>query len=178
MKTHELKSHVRLCIPVLLGFLAFGSYSNKATATETLKADTVASYGIDDINRYPVIHEVIDEPAPVKTKPKKEEEPIPLAMVEQKPQFPGGDTAMYSWISQNLVYPAAAAEEGASGRVVVSFIVEKDGSISNVRIIKGKHPALDAEAIRLVRRMPRWIPGRNNGHLVRVTYLIPINFHL
>jgi protein TonB len=75
-------------------------------------------------------------------------------------------------------YPAAAAEEGVSGKVTVQFIVEKDGSITNVHVVRGKHPALDAEAKRVVSKMPKWTPGRNNGQPVRVTYNLPVNFQL
>ncbi len=106
------------------------------------------------------------------------EQPMSISMVEQKPSFPGGEAEMYRWISANLVYPPAAAEEGVSGRVVVEFVVGKDGSISNARVVRGRHPALDREALRLIQSMPRWIPGRNNGRVVKVTYTLPVTFRL
>ena len=99
-----------------------------------------------------------------------------LAMVEQKPSFPGGESEMYRWLGFNISYPQLAAEEGVSGKVTVQFVVEKDGSISDVKVLRGKHPALDAEAVRVVRNMPKWNPGKNNGQPVRVTYTLPINF--
>jgi protein TonB len=132
--------------------------------------------GKEDINLQAVKHEVLEEPKPVE-KP-KEEGPVSIAMVEQKPSFPGGDAAMYKWLGDNMNYPAAAAEEGVSGKVTVQFIVEKDGSITNVHVVRGKHPALDAEAKRVVSKMPKWTPGRNNGQPVRVTYNLPVNFQL
>lgn len=98
--------------------------------------------------------------------------------VEQQPQFPGGEGAMYKWVSQNMRYPATAQENGVQGRVTVRFCVEKDGSISNVKVIRSVDEALDKEAIRVVRTMPRWIPGRNNGQPVRTYYTIPITFRL
>lgn len=101
-----------------------------------------------------------------------------LSMVEMRPYFPGGDAEMYRWIAENMNYPAAAAEDGASGRVVVEFVINKDGSISNARVVRSRHPALDQEALRLVNSMPRWIPGRNDGKLVNVTYCLPISFRL
>lgn len=131
--------------------------------------------GIEDLNKSAVITEVVEEkPEPVV----KEEGPVNMAMVEQKPMFPGGDAEMYKWLGSNINYPPAAAEEGVSGKVTVQFIVEKDGSISNVSVVRGKHPALDAEAVRVVKKMPKWTPGRNNGAPVRVTYMLPVTFKL
>lgn len=131
--------------------------------------------GVEDIRKEVVQKEVVEEPVKVEV---KEEGPVNIAMVEQKPSFPGGDAAMYTWLGQNINYPPAAAEEGASGKVIVQFIVEKDGSISNVKVVRGKHPALDAEAVRVVKKMPKWTPGRNNGMPVRVTYNLPVSFQL
>ena len=131
--------------------------------------------GVEDVNKEAVRHEVVEE-KPVE-KP-KDEGPVNVAMVEQKPSFPGGDAAMMKWLGENISYPAAASEEGVEGRVTVQFIVEKDGSVSNVQVVRGKHPALDAEAVRVVKKMPKWTPGRNNGQPVRVTYNLPVTFRL
>ena len=131
--------------------------------------------GVEDVNRDRVVKEVV-EVKPVE-KP-KEEGPLSVAMVEQKPSFPGGESAMYKWLQDTIIYPAAASEEGVQGKVTVQFIVEKDGSITHVQVVRGKHPALDAEAARVIRKMPRWTPGRNNGQPVRVTYHLPVQFKL
>lgn len=128
--------------------------------------------GTNDLNKVMVKEEVIAEPKV------EEEQPMSIAMVEQKPQFAGGEAAMYKWLSDNIVYPPAAAEEGVSGRVVVEFVVGKDGSISNVRVVRSRHTALDKEALRVVKAMPNWIPGRNNGQPVKVTYTLPVTFKL
>ena len=104
--------------------------------------------------------------------------PVSMAVVEQKPQFPGGDAAMMKWLSSNINYPPQAAEEGVEGKVQVSFVVEKDGKISNVTIARGKHPALDAEAKRVVSKMPKWQPGKNYGIPVPVIYILPVSFKL
>lgn len=148
--------------------------------TETKMADTSQfgaedHKGVEDVNRDRVVKEVVEE-KPVE-KP-KEEGPLSVAMVEQKPSFPGGESAMYKWLQDNIIYPAAASEEGVQGKVTVQFIVEKDGSITHVQVVRGKHPALDAEAARVIRKMPRWTPGRNNGQPVRVTYHLPVQFKL
>ncbi|MDE6396642.1 MAG: energy transducer TonB, partial [Muribaculaceae bacterium] len=82
--------------------------------------------------------------------------------VEIRPSFPGGEAEMYKFIATNIKYPATAVEEGVSGRVIVTFVVEKDGSLSNVKVLRGKHPDLDKEAVRVVKAMPKWIPGERN----------------
>lgn len=112
-----------------------------------------------------------------KAKPKNDQT-VNMAMVEQKATFPGGDAALYKWLSTQINYPADAAEAGITGRVIVSFVIEKDGSISNARVVRSIHPSLDAEAIRIVKTMPKWIPGKNNGQPVRVEYIMPISFKL
>jgi len=128
--------------------------------------------GTNDLNKIAIKEEVI-------AAPKVEEEgPVSIAMVEQKPEFPGGEAAMYKWLGDNIVYPSAASEEGVQGRVVVEFVVGKDGSISNVKVVSPRHPALDKEALRVVKAMPNWLPGRNNGQPVKVTYTLPVTFKL
>ncbi|MGM9844817.1 MAG: energy transducer TonB [Muribaculaceae bacterium] len=130
--------------------------------------------GTNDLNKQVVREQVIQE-----TKPKEVEEKVyNIAMVEQKPEFPGGEAAMYKWLSDHINYPVAAAEEGVQGRVVVEFVVSKTGNVENVRVLRGRHPALDKEATRLVKSMPKWQPGRNNGQPVKVTYTLPITFKL
>ncbi len=142
----------------------------------TAQIGATDAVGKEDVNKEAIVVKVVEkEPEPVKP---KHEEPVMAAMVEQKPLFPGGDAAMYAWLKDHIVYPAAASEEGISGKVTVQFIVEKDGRITGVKVVRGKHPALDAEAKRVVSQMPKWTPGRNNGQPVRVTYHIPVNFQL
>ena len=128
--------------------------------------------GTNDLNKIVVTEQVIAAPKV------EEEQPMSIAMVEQKPEFKGGEKAMYQWLSDNIVYPSAASEEGVQGRVVVEFVVGKDGSITNVRVVRTRHPALDKEALRVIKAMPKWIPGRNNGQPVKVTYTLPVTFKL
>lgn len=106
------------------------------------------------------------------------ESAVNVSMVEQQPDFPGGQAAIFTWLAQNLRYPASAQEANVQGRVLVQFIIEKDGTVTNVKIVRGIHPDLDAEAMRVVKAMPKWAPGRKNGQPVRVTYSLPINFRL
>ena len=101
-----------------------------------------------------------------------------FVIVEMQPEFPGGDVARMDYISQNTRYPERAKNAGISGRVITHFVVEKDGSISNAEIIRGVDPELDAEALRLVRSMPKWTPGKQKGQIVRVKFVLPIFFRL
>ena len=99
-------------------------------------------------------------------------------IVEDMPQFPGGDAALTAYISHNVHYPKAEKEQGIQGKVFVGFVVEKDGSITNIEIIRGFGKECDAEAIRVVKNMPKWKPGKQRGKFVRVRYMIPINFNI
>ncbi|WP_315448288.1 energy transducer TonB [Segatella salivae] len=99
-------------------------------------------------------------------------------VVEVMPQFPGGQIAMLQYIMKNIKYPEQAMKEGIQGRVTVRFIVEKDGSISNVRPVLSVHPLLDKEAVRVVESMPKWSPGKQNGKPVRVRFNVPVMFKL
>lgn len=118
--------------------------------------------------------EVIAEPEP----PKHEEEDKVFDIVEQQPMFPGGQTALMKYLSEHTKYPVVAQENGVQGRVTVQFVVEKDGSISDVHVLRGVDPSLDKEAVRVVKSMPRWTPGKQNGINVRVNYRVPVLFRL
>ena len=114
---------------------------------------------------------VVDE------KPKEEETKI-FDVVEQMPSFPGGDAELMKFLGSHIKYPSIAEENGISGRVIATFVVERDGSITDVRILKSVDPSLDKEAIRVLQSMPRWIPGKQNGSPVRVKYTVPVTFRL
>lgn len=101
-----------------------------------------------------------------------------MGSVELPPSFPGGEPELFKYLSAHINYPASAAEDGISGRVIVQFVISKDGSVSDVEVIRSRHPALDAEAVRVVRSMPRWIPGKKNGQPVNVSYSLPVTFKL
>ncbi len=118
--------------------------------------------------------EEIAQPEP----PKHEEENKVFDVVEQMPSFPGGMPALMQWLSQNIKYPVIAAENGVQGRVIVQFVVEKDGSVTDVHVAKSVDPSLDKEATRVVKAMPRWNPGKQNGSAVRVKYTVPVMFKL
>lgn len=102
----------------------------------------------------------------------------PFDVVEQMPEFPGGQEAMMKYLSESVKYPKEASKDGIQGRVVVQFVVEKDGSISEVEVIKKVNEHLDAEAIRVVNAMPKWKPGKQKGEPVRVKFTLPVTFRL
>ena len=98
--------------------------------------------------------------------------------VEQMPEYPGGMQAMIAFLQTNMKYPEDAAKQKVEGRVMVQFIVDTDGSISDVHVAKQVFPSLDAEAIRVVQAMPKWTPGKEKGNVVRVKYNLPIVFRM
>jgi protein TonB len=110
-------------------------------------------------------------------KPKEEENKV-FDVVEQMPSYPGGMGALMQYLSSHIKYPVIAEENGIQGRVICTFVVERDGSITDVRIAKSVDPSLDKEAMRVVSKMPRWIPGKQNGSAVRVKYTLPVTFRL
>ncbi|MBQ9679002.1 MAG: energy transducer TonB [Prevotella sp.] len=99
-------------------------------------------------------------------------------VVDVMPSFPGGMDGLFQYLSQNIVYPPVCEENGVQGRVICSFIVETDGSISNVKVEKTVDPNIDREAVRLIKQMPKWTPGKLNGSVVRVKYTVPVTFRL
>mgnify|MGYP003194728039 FL=1 len=118
--------------------------------------------------------EEIAQPEP----PKNEEENKVFDVVEEQPSFPGGQGALMAWLRDNIKYPVVAAENGIEGRVIVQFVVGKNGSISNVKVVKSIDPSLDREAVRVVSSMPSWTPGKQNGTSVNVRYTLPVTFKL
>ena len=99
-------------------------------------------------------------------------------VVEQMPMFPGGHTALMEYLAANVHYPDIMGDTCAQGRVVVTFVVERDGSITEAKVVKSVDPDLDKEALRVVKAMPKWMPGKQNGVSVRVKYTIPVTFRL
>ena len=120
------------------------------------------------------IKEEIAQPEP----PKHEEDNKVFEVVEQMPSFPGGYAALMQWLGSNMKYPTIAAENNVQGRVIVQFVVEKDGSITDVHVAKSVDPSLDKEASRVVKAMPKWIPGKQNSSPVRVRFTVPVTFKL
>ena len=122
--------------------------------------------------------EVIIAP-PVEAPVEEEEEEVIFMVVESMPEFPGGQQALFKYLAENVKYPVIAQENGIQGRVICQFVVNKDGSIVDVVAVRSSgEPSLDKEAIRVIKSMPKWKPGKQRGKPVRVKYTVPVNFRL
>lgn len=173
----RVKSSVKFTAPVIKKDDEVKPEDELKTQDELMNTKTAIGAldvkGNDDANGEVLkIKEAVAQP-----EPKPEVEKV-FDVVEQMPSFPGGPSALMEWLSNNVKYPVVAQENGVQGRVVVSFVVERDGSITDVKVVRGVDPSLDREASRVVRAMPRWIPGKQNGSAVRVKYNVPVAFRL
>jgi protein TonB len=108
----------------------------------------------------------------------EEEENVVFQVVETMPSFPGGDGELMKFLGNNVKYPVIAQENGIQGRVICQFVVNRDGSIVDVEVVRSVDPSLDKEAIRVIKSMPAWSPGKQRGKSVRVKYTLPVNFRL
>ena len=134
--------------------------------------------GVKDRTVEAVRSEIAVAAPPPPPAPKPEVATKVFDVVEEMPSFPGGSAALMSYLNSNTKYPVVAQENGVQGRVTISFVVERDGSISDVKVARSVDPSLDREAQRVVKSMPRWTPGKQNGQTVRVKYTVPVVFRL
>ena len=118
------------------------------------------------------------EVAQIVTEEKEKVEDEIFVVVENMPEFPGGELALRKFIAQAIKYPTIAQENGIQGKVFVNFVVDRDGSVSNAKIARGVDPSIDKEALRVVMTLPKWKPGMQRGKAVRVSYTVPISFQL
>lgn len=149
------------------------SKDDVAESTAAAGASTF-DQGTDDLN---VVREHKDEIIVEEKSPEPVKEEI-FTAVEQMPQFPGGEAELLKYIASHIKYPTMAAENNIQGRVVVKFVVNKNGKVGDVVVLRGKDPDLDKEAVRVVKTLPDFIPGKMNGQAVSVWYTLPINFKL
>lgn len=138
------------------------------------EADTTGVAPSDDPNGTPQPQPIPPADEPIEEQP----EDYIHCNAEIMPQFPGGDAALLKWIAEHVSYPAVAAENGIEGLVSCSFVINTDGSISQVEILRSKDPLLDKEAVRVLKMMPNWKPGMQQGKAVRVKYTVPVRFRL
>ena len=144
--------------------------------TDTAVGKVNEDRGVDDIinAQEPKDVVVVEEKTP---EPPVDDNKV-FDAVEQEPQFPGGQGALLKWIGDHLRYPSVAQENGIQGKVTVQFVVTKNGTVGEVRVVRGKDPDLDKEAVRVVKSLPKFVPGKMNGHAVNVWYTVPITFRL
>ena len=175
----QVKSSIKFTAPVIKKDSEVKPEDELKTQDQIMETKTaIGSFdvkGNNDVNGEVLkAKEVIAQPEP----PKHEEESKVFDVVEQMPSFPGGNGALLEYLATHVKYPVVAQENGVQGRVIVSFVVECDGSITDVRVERSVDPSLDREAIRVVSSMPRWSPGKLNGYIVRVKYSAPVAFKL
>lgn len=151
----------------------FGYDGNKSLSEDETKT-TVSQGAVKKISREDLIKEMSTSQLPAEN---TSEEKV-FDVVEEMPSYIGGQGAMMSFLASNIQYPVETQKNGVQGRVMVEFIVEKDGTLTNVRVARSVEPSLDKEAVRVVKSMPKWKPGKQNGAVVRVRYTAPIVFRL
>lgn len=174
----KVKSSVKFTAPVI-------KKDNEVKPEDELKTqdeimNTKAAVGSFDVKGNDEQGEVLKAKEVIVTEPVKEpeEETKVFDVVEQMPSYPGGNSALMQYLASNIKYPVVAEENGIQGRVICTFVVEKDGSITDVKVARSVDPSLDKEAVRVIKSMPAWIPGKQNGGAVRVKYTLPVTFRL
>ncbi len=148
--------------------------SEQIQAAGSAFGSSTFNQGTDDIS---VAREHHDEVIIEEKKPARNTEQI-FYTAEKAPSFPGGQQAMYEWMIKNIRYPETAARNNVQGKVILQFVIEKDGSIGEVKVARGRDKELDAESVRMVKTMPKFIPGRMNGMAVRTWFTLPVSFKL
>ena len=175
----KVKSSIKFTAPVIKNDSEVKPEEEMKTQEDLQKTKTTIGaftvVGNDEIDGEVLkAKEEIAQPEP----PKNEEENKVFDVVEEQPSFPGGQGALMAWLRDNIKYPVVAAENGIQGKVIVQFVVGKNGSISNVKVLRSVDPSLDREAVRVVSSMPNWTPGKQNGTSVNVRYTLPVTFKL
>ena len=173
IKTTNSNPWVRLRVLLMLPALAISVIMSSATKLDIQNPQS------QDVNKVSIAYESGDTANGViwtVTEPKPEEEVF--MVLEDQPEFPGGEMAMLQFMAENLVYPESCKEQKIQGRVMVTFVVAKDGSVTETEVVKSVNPEIDAEALRVVNSMPKWKPGKQNGKEVRVKMTVPVIFKL
>jgi TonB family protein len=190
-KTASLaRAKLMIALPLALSMMLFISINPDMLAQEEKVPPPPPPKKEKEVNKpvnsdkEPVVITVVEKPAREKKEPKsiqiaeyQDDDPV-FTVVEEMPKYPGGNKALYAFMGENIKYPQDAKEKGIQGTVYVSFVIEKDGSVSHVKILRGVSKSLDSEAMRVVKTMPNWEPGTQRGKAVRVQYNLPIKFTL
>ena len=172
-----LRAKYLLLVPVIGVALVACNLDKKtaepATAAEQAQADSAAGK--------PMMVGVTVDGTPAQDEAKAEGSVVQgdvFDVVEQMPEFPGGQQELMNFLMKNVKYPKVAQDKGTQGRVILQFVVNKDGSVVEPTVVKSVSPELDQEALRVIKMMPKWQPGKQNGEVVRVKYTIPVSFRL
>ena len=169
------RAKLLLALPLTaIAVVAFANESVESMAEKIVTESNNAAVAVE--NNLPVQQN--NKPVKKKKAPKKENKKKVYDIVEQMPSFPGGPKALYEYIGSNVKYPAEATATNKSGRVIVAFVVDKNGNIIEPTIIRSVCEPLDKEALRVIKEMPKWTPGKQNGKAVDVKYVIPVSFNI
>ena len=170
-----MKKFILLLMICLMPFAINAQVKSNGNSTGSRNHNSYYEKGTEDRDVTKTLKEEVVVKSNEKPKEVKEET---FRSVEQMPQFPGGEIALMKYLQSHIIYPPTAAKNDIEGRVVVQFVVKKDGSIGEIKVVRSVDPELDAEAIRVCRSLPNFIPGRQNGVPVNVWYTIPVTFKL
>lgn len=170
---HAARMKLLLALPLAFTMLLLISFSPEMMAQQEEKTKTPPPPPKEKI----VTTANPDDPPPPPKAVGQDETPI-FTVVEEMPEFPGGRDELFKYVASEVKYPEEAKKKGIQGRVFVTYVVEKDGSISNVTLLRGVEKSLDAEALRVIKGMPKWTPGKQKGKPVRVQFNLPIHFTL
>jgi len=174
-RTNQMaRAKLIFALPLALSMLVLISFSPDMIAQEKSKDPPPAPQ--EDVSTKKADVKT-KEPKMIKMVEYQDEEPV-FTVVEEMPKFKGGNKALYTYLGNNIKYPDVAKKEGIEGTVYVTYVVEKDGSVSHVKILRGVHESLDKESLRVVKEMPKWEPGKQKGKPVRVQYSLPIKYTL
>ena len=179
-KVEKVKSSIAFTPPVIKKDSEVKPEEEMKTQDELKETKTaIGAFDVkgNDESGGTVLKAVEEIATPEPPKPEAEQNKV-FDVVEQQPQFPGGMGALNQWLGSNIKYPAMAAENGIEGRVIVQFVVNKDGTIVDPVVVRSVDPYLDKEALRVIKAMPKWKPGKQRGKAVRVKYTVPVTFRL
>ncbi len=174
----ELKSTIQFTAPVIKKDEEVPEEQTMKSQEELVKSDVQISIAdVKGTNEETGVDIATLQEHKVIVQEEVKEEKI-FEIVEQPPSFPGGEAAMYEWLGKNIQYPVIAQENNIQGRVTCQFVVGRNGEIEDVRVVRGVDASLDKEAVRVIRSMPKWIPGKQGGNAVKVRYTLPVQFKL
>ena len=166
----QLKYLLFVPVAALLAAACAGNQKQDTTEGGAMDEVAVVGYGVDSVEKQPAANMDVTAEDLIQGEI--------YDMVEVAPQFPGGPKELMSWLGQNLRYPVKAQENGIQGRVILQFVITKEGKVADIKIMRGVSPELDEEAVRVIKAMPAWTPGKQDGQAVNVRYTLPVTFKL
>ena len=166
----QLKYLLFVPVAALLAAACAGNQKQDTAEGGAMDEVAVVGYGVDSVDKQPAANMDVTAENLIQGEV--------YDMVEVAPQFPGGSKELMSWLGQNIRYPVKAQEAGIQGRVILQFVVTKEGKVAGIKIVRGVSPELDEEAVRVVKAMPAWTPGKQDGQAVNVRYTLPVTFRL